>query len=230
MKVKAHGVKALVQEKKETKLRKREELLSKVEKVTLSTNKGKGKEKTFDEHCPRGTHQNVQMKRFFQPVIAIRQDVVKMFFKGYINEEEHYAMVEVKVGIWSSSIVHRIISIYKNKAKLKRLKTKPNGKLEVKEVDGEDKEEKKENDIPLKRKRQGEEEASRSKKLKTSTARDSKETLSPASTKSPKNKKKSTDLPSPNKSKSSKATGSQTPIKFKTPPPPLKKFKSPTLS
>uniref|UniRef100_A0A9I9DDN9 Protein MNN4-like n=1 Tax=Cucumis melo TaxID=3656 RepID=A0A9I9DDN9_CUCME len=51
IKVKAHGVKALVQEKKETKLRKREELLSKVEKVTLSTNKGKGKEKTFDEHC-----------------------------------------------------------------------------------------------------------------------------------------------------------------------------------
>lgn len=27
-------------------------------------------------------------------MIAIRQDVVKMFFKGYINEEEHYAMVK----------------------------------------------------------------------------------------------------------------------------------------
>uniref|UniRef100_A0A9I9EIH7 Uncharacterized protein n=1 Tax=Cucumis melo TaxID=3656 RepID=A0A9I9EIH7_CUCME len=33
-------------------------------------------------------------KRFFQGVTTIRLEVVKMFYKGYINEEEHYAMVK----------------------------------------------------------------------------------------------------------------------------------------
>lgn len=32
-------------------------------------------------------------KRFFQGVTAIRLDIVKMFYKGYINKEEHYAIV-----------------------------------------------------------------------------------------------------------------------------------------
>uniref|UniRef100_A0A9I9D4D1 Protein MNN4-like n=1 Tax=Cucumis melo TaxID=3656 RepID=A0A9I9D4D1_CUCME len=47
-----HGIKALVQERKESKLRKLE-LLSKVEKVALFVEKGKGKKKTFDEHCEK---------------------------------------------------------------------------------------------------------------------------------------------------------------------------------
>ncbi|TYK01085.1 protein MNN4-like [Cucumis melo var. makuwa] len=37
-------------EKKETKLKEREELLSQVEKVALSVEKGKDKEKAFDEY------------------------------------------------------------------------------------------------------------------------------------------------------------------------------------
>ncbi|KAA0040195.1 hypothetical protein E5676_scaffold190G00300 [Cucumis melo var. makuwa] len=72
-------------------------------------------------------------KRFFQGVTTIRLEVVKMFYKGYINEEEHYAMacsalqhvpqVEVKDGVWAATL-HRIITVDKNKAILKCLKTK----------------------------------------------------------------------------------------------------------
>ncbi|KAA0064202.1 hypothetical protein E5676_scaffold218G00180 [Cucumis melo var. makuwa] len=38
--------------------------------------------------------QAFKWKRFFQGVIAIIPDVVKMFYKGYINEEEHYVTVK----------------------------------------------------------------------------------------------------------------------------------------
>ncbi|TYK15833.1 protein MNN4-like [Cucumis melo var. makuwa] len=51
LKVKAQGVKALVEEKEEAKKKGREELLSKVEKVVHSAKKDKGKEKTQEEHC-----------------------------------------------------------------------------------------------------------------------------------------------------------------------------------
>ncbi|KAA0060863.1 hypothetical protein E6C27_scaffold137G001110 [Cucumis melo var. makuwa] len=75
-----------------------------------------------------------------------------------------------------------------NKVKLKCLKTKQDGKSDVKKVDGKDEEEKEKDDVPLKRKRQGGEEASRSKRIKSSKAKNSKETLPPASTKSYKKK------------------------------------------
>ena len=35
-----------------------------------------------------------RLKRFFQWVIVIRQNLVKLFYKGYINEEQHYMMVK----------------------------------------------------------------------------------------------------------------------------------------
>ncbi|TYK01186.1 protein MNN4-like [Cucumis melo var. makuwa] len=50
IKVKAQGIKALEEEKKEIKLREKEELLNKVDKVALSVEKRK-EEKTFEEHC-----------------------------------------------------------------------------------------------------------------------------------------------------------------------------------
>lgn len=46
IKVKVHGIKALAQEKKETKLREREELLRKVDEVAFSLEKSKGTKKT----------------------------------------------------------------------------------------------------------------------------------------------------------------------------------------
>uniref|UniRef100_A0A9I9DKC0 Protein MNN4-like n=1 Tax=Cucumis melo TaxID=3656 RepID=A0A9I9DKC0_CUCME len=86
-----------------------------------------------------------------------------------------------------------------NKAKLKRLKTKQDGKSEVEKGDEEVEDEKEEVEVPLKRKRQGEEEASRSKKAKSSKVKNSKEILSLVSTKSSK-KKKPTKSPSLDKS------------------------------
>ncbi|KAA0036868.1 hypothetical protein E5676_scaffold110G002410 [Cucumis melo var. makuwa] len=46
--------------------------------------------------------------------------------------------VEVKDGIWSSVTLHGIIVVHKNKIKLKRLKTKHDGKSEVEKVDDEE--------------------------------------------------------------------------------------------
>ena len=44
-------------------------------------------------------------KRFFQGVTAIRYDEVKLFYKGFISEEEHYNMVrEQNVDFGSKSI------------------------------------------------------------------------------------------------------------------------------
>ncbi|KAA0047035.1 hypothetical protein E6C27_scaffold829G00190 [Cucumis melo var. makuwa] len=40
--------------------------------------------------------QAFRWRRFFQGVTAMRPDVVKMFYKGYINEEELYTMVKSK--------------------------------------------------------------------------------------------------------------------------------------
>lgn len=51
IKVKVQRVKALAEEKMETKLRGREELLMEVDKITLSIEKSKGKEKTYDKFC-----------------------------------------------------------------------------------------------------------------------------------------------------------------------------------
>lgn len=51
-----------------------------------------------------------------------------------------------------------IIAIHRNKERLKHLKTKKEGQLEVKYVDNSD-EEREKDDVPLKCKRQGEEEA-----------------------------------------------------------------------
>ncbi|KAA0066500.1 protein MNN4-like [Cucumis melo var. makuwa] len=50
IKVKTYGVKTLAQKKKEIRLREQEELLGKVEKVAIFAEKGKGEEKTFEEH------------------------------------------------------------------------------------------------------------------------------------------------------------------------------------
>ncbi|TYK07946.1 hypothetical protein E5676_scaffold265G00630 [Cucumis melo var. makuwa] len=61
-----------------------------------------------------------------------------------------------------------IIAIHKNKAKLKCLKTKHDGKSEVEKVDDEAEDEKEEEEeVPLKRKRQCKKEASRSKRART---------------------------------------------------------------
>lgn len=49
LKVTTHGIKALVEEKKEIKLKKREELFNKVEKVSLSAEKGKAKKTRSEE-------------------------------------------------------------------------------------------------------------------------------------------------------------------------------------
>ncbi|KAA0042322.1 hypothetical protein E5676_scaffold477G00140 [Cucumis melo var. makuwa] len=68
--------------------------------------------------------------------------------------------VKVKDGILSSTTLHRIIAVNKNKAKLKCLKTKQDGKSEVEKVEDEHEDEKQKDDVPLKRKRQGEKEAS----------------------------------------------------------------------
>ncbi|KAA0053481.1 protein MNN4-like [Cucumis melo var. makuwa] len=51
LKVTAHDIKALVQEKKETRLKEQEELLNKVDKVTLSVDKGKPKRTQSEEIC-----------------------------------------------------------------------------------------------------------------------------------------------------------------------------------
>uniref|UniRef100_A0A9I9DG53 Protein MNN4-like n=1 Tax=Cucumis melo TaxID=3656 RepID=A0A9I9DG53_CUCME len=51
IKVKAQGVKALAEEKKEIKLKEQKELLNKVNKLALSVENSKEKEKTFEEYC-----------------------------------------------------------------------------------------------------------------------------------------------------------------------------------
>uniref|UniRef100_A0A9I9D955 Protein MNN4-like n=1 Tax=Cucumis melo TaxID=3656 RepID=A0A9I9D955_CUCME len=211
------------------------------------------------------------MKEIFPRGDAIRLDIVKMFNKRYINEEEHYTMVKGQIfdfgieainelfgleaneighaifknlqerdledilkriawpetrwdilptrvslfphnlnteaNIWLvfvkkkmmptlhdntisiEPILHRIIIVRKNKAKLKHLKTKQYGKVKVEKMDDEAEDEKEEEEAPLKRKRQGEEEASRSKRAKSSKTKDYKDTLMLASTKSLKKKK-----------------------------------------
>lgn len=50
IKVKAQGAKALADEKKENKLKEQEEHLNRVDKVALSTKKGKAK-KIIEEYC-----------------------------------------------------------------------------------------------------------------------------------------------------------------------------------
>lgn len=98
--------------------------------------------------------------------------------------------------------LHCIITIHKNKVKLRRLKAKQECQKEDKNVNSEE-----EAKVPLKRKRQGEKKASSSKKAKTTQARDSKETLPPTLSRSP-NKKKASNPLSPIKYKLPKATTS----------------------
>ncbi|KAA0060282.1 drebrin-like [Cucumis melo var. makuwa] len=74
---------------------------------------------------------------------------------------DNLPQIGVKDGIWSSATLYRIIAINRNKAKLKYLKAKQDGKSEVKEVDDKDEEEKEEDNVPLKRKRQSEDESSK---------------------------------------------------------------------
>ncbi|TYJ99631.1 hypothetical protein E5676_scaffold562G00010 [Cucumis melo var. makuwa] len=38
--------------------------------------------------------QAFRWKRFFRCVTSIKPEVVKLFYKGYINKEEHYVMVK----------------------------------------------------------------------------------------------------------------------------------------
>ena len=82
-------------------------------------------------------------------------------------------------------------------------------------MDSEEERKGEEEEVPLKHKRQGKEEDSESKKAKTSKARDYKETLPPASSRSP-NKKNPTHPFLPIMWKLSIATTSQTPTKSKT--------------
>lgn len=65
--------------------------------------------------------------------------------------------VEVKDEVWSATTVHCIIGIHKNKAKLKCLRTKQDGKSEVEKVNGEDEDEKEEEEVPQKCKQQSKE-------------------------------------------------------------------------
>ncbi|KAA0039027.1 protein MNN4-like [Cucumis melo var. makuwa] len=106
-------------------------------------------------------------------------------------ELEKSLQVQESDGVCSRPTLHRVITIHKNKAKLRHLKTK----------------------------QEGEKETSESKDAKTSNARDSKETLPLASSRSSA-KKKSTNPLSPIKCKLSKATTSQIPTKSKTPTKP----------
>ncbi|KAA0066896.1 hypothetical protein E5676_scaffold236G001180 [Cucumis melo var. makuwa] len=125
-------------------------------------------------------------------------------------EKVRTRLLKIKDEVCTASTLHRVIAIHKNKARLKCLKTKQAGQIEVKVVDDKDEEEESEEDnVPLKCKRQGEEEALGSKKAKTSKAKDSKDTLPHASTTCPKKKKPTTTF-SPIKSKFSKAKTSQT--------------------
>ncbi|KAA0042372.1 hypothetical protein E5676_scaffold477G00770 [Cucumis melo var. makuwa] len=230
-----------------TERNKEEKILGKVEKVAQSAEKGKGKEMMFDEHCeefekkieslthdreralsiprnhakvPRGTHSSVQMEEIFPRGDHNKIQRSDKFYKGNINEEERYNMVKeqkVKHSRGARPFLHLIEKLcFKACPALDQL-PQVEVKDKVEKLDDEDEIE--EDDVPLKRKRQDEEEASGLNRAKSSKAKDSKETLSPVSTKSP-NKKKLTDLPSPDKSKSSKATSSQTVTKSKLPPSP----------
>uniref|UniRef100_A0A9I9DD60 Uncharacterized protein n=1 Tax=Cucumis melo TaxID=3656 RepID=A0A9I9DD60_CUCME len=59
--------------------------------------------------------------------------IKKLCLKAY-PALDNLPQVEVKDGVCSSSTLHRIIAIHKNKAKSKHLKTKQDGKSKVKKL------------------------------------------------------------------------------------------------
>lgn len=54
-------------------------------------------------------------KKFIQGVTAIILDVVKMFYKGYMNEEERYAMVKGQKVDFGPDTINKLFGLKENK-------------------------------------------------------------------------------------------------------------------
>ncbi|TYK23866.1 hypothetical protein E5676_scaffold419G00400 [Cucumis melo var. makuwa] len=71
-------------------------------------------------------------------VVFVKKKIMPTLHNNTCLTLDKLPQVDVKDRVYSSSILHHIISISKNRAKLKCLKTKQDGKSEAEEVDDED--------------------------------------------------------------------------------------------
>ncbi|KAA0066668.1 hypothetical protein E5676_scaffold2119G00500 [Cucumis melo var. makuwa] len=165
-------------EKKGKKMRVEKKAEEKTGKVKSELLKKKGWEKLLSE-----VDKVAFFKKKWRNLLMIIEKSLRKRLKNLVpwrlcikacSELEKSPKVEVSDGVCTGSTLRRVIAIYKNKAKIRCLKTKQEGQKEVKDVDSGEEEKGKENEDPLKRKRQGGE------KAKSSKAKDSKETLSHA--------------------------------------------------
>lgn len=53
-------------------------------------------------------------KRFFQVVTSIRPYVVKLFYKGYINDKQHYVMEKVEKADFRSDAINKLYGLESN--------------------------------------------------------------------------------------------------------------------